>query len=129
MRARGNRQFRRRFERSSVSSTKSVCIELLTPQRTMRRAKTSMTKATYSRPSEVETEVKSETRSWFGRSALNRLFILFQRTRGLRVPDHGAYDLAVDHAARALAAHQSVGRAADTARPSQWGCRQTSPAP
>ena len=40
---------------SSASSTKSVCIELLTRQPTMRRAKTSITKATYSQPCQVET--------------------------------------------------------------------------
>jgi hypothetical protein len=40
---------------SSASSTKSVCIELLTRQPTMRRANTSITKATYSQPCQVET--------------------------------------------------------------------------
>ena len=37
----------------------------------MRLAKTSMTKATYGQSCQVETYVKSETQSWFGRSALN----------------------------------------------------------
>ena len=40
---------------SSASSTKSVCMELLTRQPTMRRAKTSITKATYTKPCQVET--------------------------------------------------------------------------
>lgn len=56
---------------SSALSTKSVRIELLTRQPTMRRANTSMTKATYSQPCQLETHVKSETHNWFGRSARN----------------------------------------------------------
>ena len=40
----------------------------------MRRAYTSMTKATYSQPCQLDTYVKSETHSWLGRSARNCLF-------------------------------------------------------
>ena len=40
---------------SSASSTKSVCIELLTRQPTIRRANTSITKATYSQHCQVDT--------------------------------------------------------------------------
>ena len=61
----------------------------------MRLAKTSMTKATYCQPCQVETYVKSETQSWFGRSALNcRLTLssgqgalrslIYRRTKNLR---------------------------------------------
>jgi hypothetical protein len=56
---------------SRASRTKSVRIELLTRQPTIRRAKTSITKATYCHPCHVETYVKSDTHSWFGRSARN----------------------------------------------------------
>ena len=45
-------------------------MELLTRQPTMRRAKTSTTKATYSQPCQVDTYVKSDTQSSLGRSAL-----------------------------------------------------------
>ncbi|OJA60230.1 hypothetical protein BGV68_05320 [Burkholderia ubonensis] len=48
---------------SSASSTKSVVIDELTRQPTMRRANTSTTKATYSQPCHVETYVKSDTRN------------------------------------------------------------------
>ena len=46
-------------------------MELLTRQPTMRRAYTSITKAPYCQPCQVETYVKSDTHSWLGRSALN----------------------------------------------------------
>jgi hypothetical protein len=48
-----------------------VRIELLTRQLTIRLEKTSMTKATYSQPYQIDTYEKSETHSWFGRLALN----------------------------------------------------------
>jgi hypothetical protein len=48
---------------------KSVRSELLIRQPTMRRAKTSITKATHNQPCQVETSVKSDTQSWLGRSA------------------------------------------------------------
>jgi hypothetical protein len=67
---------------SSASSTKSVRIELLTRQPTIRRANTSMTKATYSQPCQVDTYVKSMTHSWFGRWARN--------CRLIRSSGHGA---------------------------------------
>ena len=40
---------------SKASSTKSVCIELLTRQPTIRRANTSITNATYIQPCQVDT--------------------------------------------------------------------------
>ena len=49
-------------------------IELLTRQPTIHRANTSntsITKATYSQPGQVETWVKSDTQSWSGRCVLN----------------------------------------------------------
>lgn len=67
---------------SRASSTKSVRMELLTRQPTMLRAKTSITKTTYSQPCQVETQVKSLTHSGFGRLALNyRLTPLRPRRR------------------------------------------------
>ena len=46
-----------------------MVIELLTRQPTIRLANTSTMKATYSQPCQVETQVKSDTQIWFGRSA------------------------------------------------------------
>ena len=54
---------------------------LLTRQPTIRRANTSMTKATYSQPCQVETSVKSEPHSWLGRSGLDHPIDPIQRTR------------------------------------------------
>ena len=54
-----------------VQIHKSVRMELLTRQPTMRRAYTSITKGTYCQPCQVETYVKSDTHNWLGRSALN----------------------------------------------------------
>ena len=48
----------------------------------MRRANTSITKATYNQPGQVETYVKSDTHNWFGRSAC-----LCRSTRSV---EHGA---------------------------------------
>ena len=58
-------------------------MEVLTRQPTMRLAYTSITKATYSQPCQVETYVKSDTHSWLGRSALN--------CRLTRSSGHGAF--------------------------------------
>lgn len=44
---------------------------VLTRQPTMQRENTSITKATYSQPCQVDTYVKSLIHSWFGRCALN----------------------------------------------------------
>ena len=49
-------------------------MELLTRQPTMCRAYMSMTNAKHSQPSQVETQVKSATHRWFGRSTLNGRF-------------------------------------------------------
>ena len=48
-----------------------MVIVVLTRQPTMRRAKTSTTKATYSQLCQVDTYVKSDTQSWLGQSAVN----------------------------------------------------------
>lgn len=56
---------------SSASSMKSVRMEPLTRQPTMRRVNTSMTKATYSQPCQAEMYVKFEAHNWFARSARN----------------------------------------------------------
>jgi hypothetical protein len=48
---------------SRASRTNSVCIERATRQPMMRRANTSITKATYTNPAQVATYVKSATHS------------------------------------------------------------------
>ena len=45
--------------------------ELEARQPTIRREKTSITKATYTNPRYVATQVRSATHSWFGRIAVN----------------------------------------------------------
>ena len=56
---------------SSASSTRSVFSDFETRQPTIRRAKTSMTKATYTNPAQVVTYVISATHSALGRLAVN----------------------------------------------------------
>ena len=56
---------------SRASGTRSVRIELATLQPTIRRAKTSMTKAAKTTPVQVATQVKSATHNWLGRTAVN----------------------------------------------------------
>ena len=63
----------RQLNGSRASRTKSVCIELLSRQPTIRRVKTSMTKATYSQPCQVDRYVNSGTQSELGQSALKTL--------------------------------------------------------
>jgi hypothetical protein len=67
---------------SSASSTKPVRIDEGTCQPTMRRANTPVTKATYAKPCQVETRVKSDTHSALGRLAWN--------SRWTRSSGHGA---------------------------------------
>ncbi len=51
-------------------------MDVETRQPTMRRANTSITKATSTVPDQAGTSVKSLTQSWLGRSALNRRLTL-----------------------------------------------------
>ncbi len=55
---------------SRASSTKSVFMLRLTLQPTMNRENTSTIKATYVKPFQVETKVKSAIQSWLGRCAV-----------------------------------------------------------
>ena len=57
---------------SKASSTRLVRIVVYALQPTMRREKTSITKATYTKPRQGATYVKSANHSAFGLSALNR---------------------------------------------------------
>src|SRR3954465_12856832 len=59
---------------SSASRTRSLRIERDTRQPTMARENTSMTKATYTKPAQLATYVKSATQSWLGRLAENSRF-------------------------------------------------------
>ncbi len=56
-------------------------MDVATRQPTIMRANTSMTNATYTKPAQVATYVKSATQSWLGRSARNS-----RRTRSAAVP-------------------------------------------
>ena len=53
--------------------------ELLTRRPTVRRACTSMTKATHSQPCQVETLVNSNIHNWLHRRTLNTRFTRFYR--------------------------------------------------
>jgi hypothetical protein len=64
---------------SKASSTKSARAERDTRQPTILRAKASITKATWTKPDQVVTEVKSLTHKAFGRGAWN---CRFTRSRG-----------------------------------------------
>jgi hypothetical protein len=56
--------------------------------------------------------VKSETQSWFGLLGPELPIHLVQRTRRLPVADRGSNDLAADHPAQPVAAHQPLDGAA-----------------
>jgi hypothetical protein len=87
-------------------------MELHTRQPTMRLANTSMTKATYSQPRHVDTYVKSETHSWFGRPALNWQLILSSRHEADASGIVVRCGLATPHALQALVFHEPLDCAA-----------------
>ena len=92
-----------------------MVIELLTRQPKIRLANTLTTKTTYSPPCQVETQVKSDTPCWFGRSDRSLVAHLFQRARRLVLADGGAHDLAALDASQAQASHQAAHQAFDRA--------------
>src|SRR5579875_2961014 len=110
---------------SSASSTKSVRADVDTFQPTIRRAYTSITNATYTKPCHVETYVKSDTHSAFGRSAWN---CRLTRSRGqgaalsLKVVRIGLPRITPCRP-MAFISRSTVQRA--TAWPSRRSCRQT----
>jgi hypothetical protein len=89
-----------------------VRIELLTRQPTMRRANTSMTKATYSQPCQVETSAQVADPQLVRPLGPELLVDPVQRARRLGIPVGGANDLASPDTAQTQFAHQALDRAA-----------------
>jgi len=90
----------------------SVCMVRLTRQPTMRRAKTSMTKAMYSQPCQVETTAQVRNPQLIRPLGLEHPLGTVQRTRYQSVWRGGSHPLAPASTLQTQAFHQPLDRAA-----------------
>ena len=96
------------------SSKKSVLIELLTRQPTIRRAKTSVTKATYTKPCKIDVGESADPQ--LVRPLRPELKVdAVERAWCLRIGNRRAHDLAAHHAVKPGLTHQALPGGSDRA--------------